>query len=138
MDFFKCMLIVPNLITFNCITTYVSLCFSVVYWQSLCVHAKVINVEWVKKEMREVSFTFLFNKFKRKYLHWLLPDFFARDIYAPVLGTFIWFQGFCSNVVFIVQCYNSDCSFIGFVKDLCKPVFMQKEKYKMEVSYKYH
>ncbi|KAL8608299.1 hypothetical protein ACOMHN_042166 [Nucella lapillus] len=47
--------------------------------------SEVIKIEWMNKEMREVSFTFLFNKFKSKYLLWLLPDFHARDIYEPVL-----------------------------------------------------
>jgi hypothetical protein len=47
---------------------------------------QVIKIEWVNKEMREISFTFLWNKFKCKYLMWLLPDFYARDIYEPVLG----------------------------------------------------
>ena len=48
----------------------------------------MIKIEWMNKEMREISFTFLFNKFKTKYLLWLLPDFHARDIYEPVLGRF--------------------------------------------------
>ncbi|XP_076442581.1 ral GTPase-activating protein subunit alpha-1-like isoform X3 [Babylonia areolata] len=47
--------------------------------------SEVIKIEWMNKEMREASFTFLFNKFKTKYLLWLLPDFHARDIYEPVL-----------------------------------------------------
>ncbi|XP_070180609.1 ral GTPase-activating protein subunit alpha-1-like isoform X3 [Littorina saxatilis] len=47
--------------------------------------SEVIKIEWMNKEMREISFTFLFNKFKTKYLLWLLPDFHARDIYEPVL-----------------------------------------------------
>lgn len=53
---------------------------------------QVIKIEWVNKEMRETSFTFLFNKFKTKYLLWLLPDFHARDIYEPVLGRFVLLQ----------------------------------------------
>ncbi|XP_025103645.1 ral GTPase-activating protein subunit alpha-1-like isoform X4 [Pomacea canaliculata] len=47
--------------------------------------SEVIKIEWMNKEMREISFTFLFNKFKSKYLTWLLPEFHARDIYEPVL-----------------------------------------------------
>lgn len=47
--------------------------------------SEVIKIEWMNKEMREVSFTFLFNQFKANYLLWLLPEFHARDIYEPVL-----------------------------------------------------
>ncbi|CAG5130603.1 unnamed protein product, partial [Candidula unifasciata] len=46
--------------------------------------SEVIKVEWTNKGMREQSFEFLFNKFKVKYLHWLLPDFVCRDIFDPV------------------------------------------------------
>ncbi|GFR74888.1 Ral GTPase-activating protein subunit alpha-1 [Elysia marginata] len=46
--------------------------------------SEVIKIEWMNKEMREQSFQFLFNKFKAKYLHWLLPDFVYRDVYDPV------------------------------------------------------
>ncbi|CAG5132353.1 unnamed protein product, partial [Candidula unifasciata] len=46
--------------------------------------SEVIKVEWMNKGMREQSFEFIFNKFKAKYLCWLLPDFVYRDIYDPV------------------------------------------------------
>ncbi|BFZ06941.1 hypothetical protein BsWGS_09980 [Bradybaena similaris] len=46
--------------------------------------SEVIKIEWMNKEMREQSFEFIFNKFKAKYLRWLLPDFVYRDIYDPV------------------------------------------------------
>lgn len=48
---------------------------------------QVIKIEWMNKDMREVCFVFLFNKFKHSYLKWLLPDFDkTRTIYDPVLG----------------------------------------------------
>lgn len=48
---------------------------------------QVIKIEWVNKDMREVCFVFLFNKFKMSYLLWLLPDFDRhRTIYDPDLG----------------------------------------------------
>ncbi|XP_053376419.1 ral GTPase-activating protein subunit alpha-2-like isoform X3 [Mercenaria mercenaria] len=48
--------------------------------------SEVIKIEWMNKDMREVCFVFLFNKFKRSYLNWLLPDFDRnRTIYDPVL-----------------------------------------------------
>jgi len=48
---------------------------------------QVIKIEWVNKDMREVCFVFLFNKFKMSYLQWLLPNFDrTRTIYDPDLG----------------------------------------------------
>ncbi|XP_052770134.1 ral GTPase-activating protein subunit alpha-2-like isoform X3 [Mya arenaria] len=48
--------------------------------------SEVIKVEWMNKEMREVCFMFLFNKFKQSFLKWLLPDFDkTRTIYDPDL-----------------------------------------------------
>ncbi|KAL4238881.1 Ral GTPase-activating protein subunit alpha-2 [Mactra antiquata] len=48
--------------------------------------SEVIKIEWLNKDMREVCFVFLFNKFKHSYLKWLLPDFDkTRTIYDPVL-----------------------------------------------------
>ncbi|XP_060592015.1 ral GTPase-activating protein subunit alpha-1-like, partial [Ruditapes philippinarum] len=48
--------------------------------------SEVIKIEWMNKDMREICFVFLFNKFKHSYLKWLLPDFDkTRTIYDPVL-----------------------------------------------------
>lgn len=73
----------------------------------------MIKIEWMNKEMREISFTFLFNKFKTKYLLWLLPDFHARDIYEPVLGRF----RLAAAVVFGAEsgCCSSLCSGLFYV-----------------------
>ena len=45
------------------------------------------KVEWNNKEMHEYSFNFLFNKFKKYYLHVIFPDFSTEtSIYDPKLG----------------------------------------------------
>ncbi|KAK3092349.1 hypothetical protein FSP39_001673 [Pinctada imbricata] len=50
--------------------------------------SEVTKVEWLNIEMRRTSFIFLFDKFKSKYVEWLLPDIDrTQDIYNPVLTT---------------------------------------------------
>ena len=45
------------------------------------------KVEWNNKEMHEYSFNFLFNKFKKYYLHVIFPNFSTdTSIYDPKLG----------------------------------------------------
>ena len=44
-------------------------------------------MEWNNKEMHEYSFNFLFNKFKKYYLHVIFPNFSTdTSIYDPKLG----------------------------------------------------
>ena len=44
-------------------------------------------MEWVNREIREMSFNFLFNKFKTYYLPRIFPDFSTKtNIYDPRLG----------------------------------------------------